>query len=50
MTAKRWLLTLIESLVIASVLLFLATQFDVPFVRDADGRTLKPAMFAKGWQ
>jgi hypothetical protein len=38
MAAKRWLVTLVESLLIAWALLYLATYFDVPFVRVAGGR------------
>jgi hypothetical protein len=38
MTAKRWLLTLIQSGLIAWALLYLATYVDVPFVREAGGR------------
>ena len=38
MTAKQWLVMLIESLLIAWVLLYLATYFDVPFIREAGGR------------
>jgi hypothetical protein len=41
MAAKRWLVTLVESLLIAWALLYLATYFDVPFVREAGGRVLR---------
>ena len=38
MTAKRWLITVIQAGLIAWALLYLATYFDVPFVREAGGR------------
>jgi hypothetical protein len=37
MTAQRWLFTVVESLLLAWALLFLATYLDVPFVREAGG-------------
>ena len=37
MSTKRWLIVVIESLLVAWVLLYVATYFDVPFVREAGG-------------
>jgi hypothetical protein len=43
MVTRRWLFTLVEALLISWVLLFLATYFDVPFVREAGGVTKSSA-------
>jgi hypothetical protein len=37
MTAKRWLITLIQASLIAWALLYLATYFNIPSVREAGG-------------
>jgi hypothetical protein len=37
MHAKRWLITLVESLLIAWALLYLATYFDMSFVNELGG-------------
>jgi hypothetical protein len=51
MTAKRWLFTVITSLLIAWTLMYLAMYFGVPFVRDAGGLTAatlhQPLPFAR---
>lgn len=38
MTAHRWFVTLVNSLLIGWALLYLATFCNVPFVREAGGR------------
>ena len=43
MTAKRWLFTVVESMLVAWALLYLATRLDVPFVREAGGRVVETA-------
>ena len=48
MTAKRWLFTVVESLLLAWVLLYLATRLDVPFAREAGGSGQLPGRFSQG--
>ena len=37
MTGSRWLVVVVQTLLLSWALLYLATYFDVPFVREAAG-------------